>query len=219
MASPREGQLLEGGRTAPPGREGVHGLAGLSLADEGSERARDATFAAVRSRPSVDYLFRTLQQTVTTFSAMADQKASMMITVCSIVLTIGITQLDSPLLRWPLMILTMSTLTALLLAILAVLPSGRYPKQPDGSPDTASPGFNLLFFGHFAHLPRPLFEEELADLLQSDALLYRQLARDIFGQGAVLARKKYRVLRWSYIVFLAGVVATSAVALLRVVTP
>lgn len=174
-------------------------------------------FAAVRSRSTVDYTLRTLQQTLTSFSAMADNKANMMITVCSIVLTIGITQLESPLLRWPLLVLTMSTLAALLLAILAVLPSLRYPQREDGAADVASPAFNVLFFGHFAHLPRSEFERRVEALLESDAELYRQLVRDIYGQGYVLGTKKYRLLRWSYLIFLAGVFSTCAIAALRFV--
>ena len=58
-----------------------------------------APFAGVRSRASLDYAMPTVLQTQTQPSAMADHKASIMITVCSIVLTVGITRFESPILR------------------------------------------------------------------------------------------------------------------------
>jgi hypothetical protein len=46
-----------------------------------------------------DNVLRTVQQTQVEFSAMAHTKASIMITVCSIVLTVGITRFQDPILR------------------------------------------------------------------------------------------------------------------------
>jgi hypothetical protein len=106
-----------------------------------------------------------MQASMVAFSTMADTKANIMITVCSIVLTIGVTQFSSPLLRWPLVLLTVSTFLALFLSILAVLPSAKYPRRPDGSTGPGVPGFNPLFFGHFAHLTRDRFTAELAHVI------------------------------------------------------
>jgi hypothetical protein len=175
---------------------------------EVGELRRAVSFADVRPHATVDYALRTLQSTLVQFSAMADTKASIMITVCSIVLTIGITQLSSPLLRWPLVLLTLSTFGALLLSILSVVPSGRYPKRADGSTGPDVPGFNPLFFGHFAYLAQERFSTELARVFADDGQIYEAIARDLWGQGFVLAHKKYRYLRWAYWVFLAGVFIT-----------
>ena len=172
-------------------------------------------FADVMGRNTLDYALRTVQQTQNDMSSLADTKASIMITVCSIVLTIGISRFDSPSLRWPLALLTGSILVALLCAVLAVLPSFGAPHRQDGSVDIDAPWFNLLFFGHFTELPRDRFEDMLAELARDDARIYGMLARDIYGQGMVLARKKYRLLRWSYLVFFAGI---SAAAICAVVT-
>jgi hypothetical protein len=166
-------------------------------------------FEGLRGTPTLDSAFRTVLQTQTQLSSMADTKASIMITVCSIVLTVGITRFESPILRWPLVLLTAGTLCSLLFAILAVLPSIGFPRRRDGGVDVDSPGFNLFFFGHFAQLPRGRFEGLLDELARDDGRLYAMLARDIYGQGVVLAQKKYRLLRWSYLVFLAGLSATA----------
>ena len=172
-------------------------------------------FAGVHGRNTLDYALRTVQQTQNDMSSLADTKASIMITVCSVVLTIGISRFDVPSLRWPLALLTGSILVALLCAVLAVLPSFGAPHTRDGRVDVDAPWFNLLFFGHFTELPRDTFEDMLAELARDDARIYGMLARDIYGQGMVLARKKYRLLRWSYLVFFAGI---STAAICAVVT-
>lgn len=167
-------------------------------------------FADVRSRGTLDYALRTIQQTQNQMSSMADTKASIMITVCSIVSTVGLTRLEgatTP--RWPLLVLIASVLTSLFFAVLAVLPSLKAPRSADGSVDVRAPWFNLFFFGHFAMLPRERFESMLADVAQDDARIYAMLARDIYGQGTVLAHRKYRMLRWSYLTFFAGMLATA----------
>ena len=82
------------------------------------------TMADVKSRNSVDHLFRSTQHAQLQFSLMAEAKANMMITVSSVVLTIAVTQFDNHLLRWPFVALTAFTLLALLFAVLAVLPTG-----------------------------------------------------------------------------------------------
>lgn len=170
-------------------------------------------FAEIRSRGTLDYALRTIQQTQNQMSSMADTKASIMITVCSIVLTVGITRFEMPNLRWPLLVLIASVLTALFFAVLAVLPSLTAPRKKDGSLDVDAPSFNLFFFGHFAELPRDRFETMLVDIARDDASIYAMLARDIYGQGLVLARRKYRMLRWSYLIFFVGILVTAVSAI------
>ena len=166
-------------------------------------------FAGIQGRGTLDYALRTVQQTQNHMSSMADTKASIMITVCSIVLTVGITRLKTPMLRWPLLVLIASVLAALFFAVLAVLPSLPAPRKGDGSLDIDSPGFNVFFFGHFAELPRDQFEAMFVEVARDDASIYGMLARDIYGQGIVLARRKFRMLRWSYLTFFVGLLAAA----------
>jgi len=175
--------------------------------------ATPAPFVGLASSAALDSALRIVLQTQTQLSAMADTKASIMITVCSIVLTVGITRFESPILRWPLVLLTVGTLCSLIFAILAVLPSAASPSHGSVGIDDESPAFNLFFFGHFAQLSRERFEILIDRLARDDGRIYAMLARDIYGQGLVLARKKYRLLRWSYLVFLAGLSATALGAL------
>jgi len=136
---------------------------------------------------------------------MADTKASLLITISSIVLTIALSRSGEPRLRPALLTLAAACLLSLLLAIIAVLPTfaprsvrkGRAPR-------------NALFFGHFGMLTEEEFVAEVTPLLESDELLYDAALRDIHGIGAYLYRKKYRFLRFAYVALLAGFVFATA---------
>lgn len=158
-------------------------------------------FAAVPERNTSDVLLRTMQQHHVQLSTMADNKANIVITMSSIVLTLVLGRLDDPDLRVASITLAVFTLLALLLAVLAVLPKYRPLKLVDGQ---IPPQFNLLFFGHFAELPRERFLAEIAGALKQDGSVYETMARDTYALGWYLAHHKYRYLRLSYIFFLAG---------------
>ena len=61
-----------------------------------------------------------------------------------------------------------------------------------------------LFFGHFAHLDIDEYKEDYAKILSTDDSIYDSMAGDIYGQGKILALKKYKYLKWSYNSFLLG---------------
>lgn len=159
-------------------------------------------FAAIRPRPSIDQMLRTVQQHHVHLSAMADTKASLLITISSIVLTIALARASEPSLRPALLTLAAACLLSLLLAIIAVLPTfagGRKRSR------------NLLFFGHFAPLTEDQFLDEMARVMTSDGALYETALRDIYSLGAYLYRKKYRFLRYAYVALLAGFILATVV--------
>ena len=173
-------------------------------------------YAAIPERNTADVILRTAQQHHVALSSMADTKASIIITVSSIVLTISLGRMGDPSLRASVLTLTGFTLAALLLAILAVLPKYRPLRLKAGQP--LPPQFNILFFGHFAELDQQRFLQEIAHRMKVDGSIYRTMAADIYSLGSYLAHHKYRYLRLSYICFLTGFVSSviiEAVQLLR----
>jgi F0F1-type ATP synthase assembly protein I len=161
------------------------------------------SFARIPERNTGDSMLRTAQQHHVALSSMADLKANILITVSSIVLTMSLGRMNDPALRVSMLTLTVFTLLALLLAILAVLPKYRSIKVTgDGLPA----GFNLLFFGHFAELPRERFLAEITRAMKPDGSVYATMANDLYSLGWYLAHRKYRYLRYSYLFFLAGFV-------------
>lgn len=165
-----------------------------------------ATPSRFRSRSSLDYLLRTVQQTQIRHSGMADAKANMMITVSSIVFSITINQIGNQSYRWPLITLCVFSLGSLIAAILTVMPSGT---RTSIAPKPGTPAFNLLFFGHFTSLSQDEFIDEIARVGHTDDTLYETICRDIYGAGTVLARRKYFRLRISYVCFLVGIFVTA----------
>lgn len=155
-----------------------------------------------------DHLLRTTRTLHQQQSAMADSKASIMITVTSIILTVLISQLDKPGIHWIVLTAGSFAIGALLLAILAVLPRFGHPKTPDGSPDVDSPFFNLLFFGHMAQLDLATYEEQIQTMMANHGSIYLTIVRDIHV-GSIVLMRKFKRLRWSYICFMLGVVTTA----------
>jgi hypothetical protein len=161
-------------------------------------------FAAVPERNTGDVILRTAQQHHVSLSVMADTKANILITVSSIVLTLVLGKMDEAQLRPAMLTLGAFILVALLLAVIAVLPKYRPLRlEPDAE---LPPYFNLLFFGHFAELPRERFLAELAQKMKSDGSVYETMASDLYSIGVYLSRHKYFYLRLSYLFFLGGFV-------------
>jgi hypothetical protein len=165
-----------------------------------------ATLGTVPERNTADVILRTAQQHHVQLSAMADVKANIIITVSSIVLTLTLSRINDPSFRISAITLTVFTLLALMVAILAVLPKYRPLKLKPGEAQPAN--FNLLFFGHFAELPRDRFLAEIAQNMKPHAI-YETMAKDLYSLGYYLAHYKYRYLRIAYLFFLTGFILAS----------
>ena len=166
-----------------------------------------ALYAQVPERNTGDVILRTAQQHHVALSSMADVKANILITVSSIVLTLSLGRMNDPQLRVSVLTLTVFTLVALLLAVLAILPKYRALKVDGAQLPT---DFNLLFFGHFGELPRERFLAEISRAMKPDGSVYLTMANDLYSLGWYLAHRKYRFLRYSYLFFLTGFVLACA---------
>lgn len=160
-------------------------------------------FKQTAPRPNIDILLRTAQQHHVQLSMMADTKASILITVSSIVLTISLSRSADPLLRPALLTLAFSCLVSLVLAIIAVLPGFAKHKGKR----------NLLFFGHFAHMDEDEYMRAMEQVLSTDEKVYEAEVRDLYSLGVYLFRKKYRFLRYAYVALLIGFILATAVEL------
>lgn len=177
-----------------------------------SHEAWDGDFAAVTERNSGDNFLRTMQHHHIQLSVMADAKANILITASSIVLTLVLGKVRDPALRAAMVTLGSFILVALLLAVIAVLP--KYQPMRIG-PGALPKSFNLMFFGHFAELPRERFLVEIAQALKTDGSVYATMANDVYAIGYYLAHYKYKYLRWSYLFFLGGFVCACVVEVIH----
>ena len=166
-------------------------------------------------RTAVDNILRVNHGNQMRLNLMADAKANIMITVASVVFSVAIANLDNELVKWPLLTFAFGCFFALLFAIFAIIPKTDYPKDITGDIDRKSPFFNPLFFGHFAHLPIDEYKDDYAETLMTDDSVYDAMAGDIYGQGKVLALRKYKFLKWSYMSFLLGMISAVIVFILQ----
>ena len=166
-------------------------------------------------RTAVDNILRVNHGNQMRLNLMADAKANIMITVASVVFSVAIANLDNELVKWPLLTFAFGCFFALLFAIFAIIPKTDYPKDITGDIDRKSPFFNPLFFGHFAHLPIDEYKDDYAETLMTDDSVYDAMAGDIYGQGKILALRKYKFLKWSYMSFLLGMISAVIVFILQ----
>jgi len=147
------------------------------------------------------YLARTAQINTLTLSQMADQKASILIGSTFVVFSLVVTKLLGGGLTLPILCLSLTAFVSTVCAVIAVLPTSKGQAPPDG--DT-----NLLFFGAFASMEERAWQDSLIRDFQDDEAVLRIMLRDIYQNGQVLHRRKYRFLNYAYRFFLAGLALT-----------
>ena len=141
-------------------------------------------------------------------SDMADNKAQILITVNSIILSaivsLGLGRFkEARYLIIPSLILLGTSLVTLILAILATRPSLPNGKFTDY--DLSAKKVNLLFFGNFYKMKMKDYSAGMTHVLCDNDFLYQSLIKDEYTQGVVLGRK-YRLLRAAYNVFMFGLI-------------
>ncbi|MCH7965202.1 MAG: HD domain-containing protein [Bacteroidetes bacterium] len=156
----------------------------------------------------VETMFRNIMRTHVSFSSMADNKANIMITVNTLVLTIIVSimvrKLDTnPQLIIPTALLTVTSLVALIYAILVTRPkvtSGTFTKD-----DIHNKKANLLFFGNFYNMDLGDFSWGMKEMMNNKEYLYDTMIEDFYFLGQVLG-KKYKQLRYCYTFFMYGII-------------
>ena len=163
-----------------------------------------------RPEKGIETMFRISSSNSLKMSVMADNKAHIMITVNSIILSVAlgfvVKNLDeNPHLLIPAVILLGVSVTTIIYSILATRPNvtgGTFTKE-----QVDNKSVNLLFFGSFYNMNYNEYEDGIKKMMGDREFLYGNLTKDIFWQGKVLGRK-YRLLRISYTIFLYGIIAT-----------
>ncbi|GAB4396204.1 MAG: hypothetical protein OHK0053_09690 [Microscillaceae bacterium] len=156
----------------------------------------------------VETVFRTTSKNHLDLSAIADNKANILISIntiiVSVIISILIQKLDTnPHLIPPTFILLLTCVITIVLAILSTRPvvsSGKFTKE-----DVEARKVNLLFFGNFHQMDLKDYDWGMRSLMYDAEYLYGSLIRDIYFLGRVLGRK-YRLLRYAYTVFMYGLV-------------
>lgn len=156
----------------------------------------------------IETMFRITSSNNQRLSDMADNKANILLTVNSIILSVVIAVLFRKLdsnehLIVPTIILTVAVVVTMVMAILSTIPkipSGKFSKQ-----EIEHKTVNLLFFGNFYKMKLEEYNEGMQKVMADSEFLYGMLTKDVYSQGVVLGRK-YKLLRYAYGIFMFGLV-------------
>lgn len=156
----------------------------------------------------VETMYRNSYRTHINLSAIADNKANIMLSVNAIILSIVVSSLVPRLVTDKLFLLpTLSLLLTCLLAIIYATLSTK-PKVTEGfvsKNDILQRKSNLLFFGNFYKMELSDFHWGMMEMIKDQDFLYSSMTRDLYFLGKVLA-KKYRYLSICYTIFMTGLI-------------
>jgi hypothetical protein len=159
--------------------------------------------------PQGVHLIRTAQVNTLALSQMADGKANILIGATFVVFSLVITKAFSAEVEWSVVCLAVTAFASAICAVLAITPPTRATAVPSGQ-------FNPLFFGHFALEDEARWTDDLIARLDADEQVYRIMLRDLYQNGMVLHRRKYRYLALAYRIFLGGLGLTLAIFLVEI---
>ena len=156
----------------------------------------------------IQTIFRTTSNNHINLSQIADNKANIMISINSIILSIMLSVLLGrleyyPHLMYPTLILASVCVLAIIFAVLATRPkvsSGMFTED-----DIRNKRTNLLFFGNFHKMDLERYNWAMNEMLRDREYIYGSMIKDIYFLGVVLA-KKYKLLRISYTIFMYGII-------------
>ncbi len=175
-----------------------------------------------KNRPTraVQTFFRTNYRNHINLSSIADNKANIMISVNSILISVLITILtyqnitqNRPIILLPVVIFLVTGLASLIFAVLSARPKVTQLNEQQDDPEKIKR--NIVFFGNFVHLDLEDYENAMDKVFRDNELLYGNMTRDLYFLGKVLD-KKYRYLSISYNIFMLGFVATVTSFLLAI---
>jgi predicted metal-dependent HD superfamily phosphohydrolase len=159
----------------------------------------------------VESMFRLTARNQINLSSIADNKANILISINSIILTVlvsaGIGKVaDYPNFIIPGIVFLSTCLITIIFAILSTRPkisSGKFTEE-----DIHNKKVNLLFFGNFYNMTMKEYEWAVKEMMKDSNYLYTSMIRDQYSLGKVIGRK-YKLLRVAYTVFMIGLILSS----------
>jgi predicted metal-dependent HD superfamily phosphohydrolase len=164
----------------------------------------------IKTERGVETFFRITERRHIELAAKAHDKASLLISVNSIVISIVLSVLftkleENKFLLLPTLLLVLTCGTTIILAIISTKP--RFLRKADKNNQATDHEFNILFFGDFSNLSLSDYKKAMKETYKNKNDLYDSLSRDIYYQGIVLAWK-YKYINIAYNVFMYGFIIT-----------
>lgn len=130
------------------------------------------------------------------YVGFADRRAATVITVNSFLIPIALSGLGRPQWHWGILLGVSASVLSIFFAVLSLIPR-RYTKKGDPKPP-------LLHFSSIAEYTEEAYIEKMAEMLENSATIGTMVARDLYRMSTVILTPKFKLLKLSYISFLAG---------------
>ena len=158
----------------------------------------------------IQTLYRVTLQNHLKLSDIADTKANILLSVNAIIVSMALAnlvpKLDNPTndyLFYPTFVFIIFSVVSMVMSIIATKPNittGQFTEE-----EVTTKKVNLLFFGNFHKMKLEQYNWAMNELIKDKDYIYSSLTKDLYFLGVVLERK-YRILRWTYTVFMVGMI-------------
>jgi hypothetical protein len=172
-------------------------------------------------------LFRVTFRNQINLIQIADNKANMIISINSIIISVIVTisgfgvvaesfDFNKADIAIPVTLIILTCLMSVVYAIQAARP--HIIKNKKGVQDVQSKNSSILFFGTISKKSMEEYLAEMDSLLKSKESIYKNMTIDIYNQGKVLKRK-YHLLSIAYLIFMYGFVFSVLTFLIMFMLP
>ncbi|MGO3707282.1 MAG: Pycsar system effector family protein [Mesonia hippocampi] len=179
------------------------------LAKEKTKAALKAKYKNTTPERSIQTLYRTTLRNHIKLSDIADTKANILLSINAIIISFAlgniVPKLDAPSNRHlmiPTFILICFSVASIVLSIMSTKPNitnGEFTQE-----QLKNNKINILFFGNFYKMPFEQYANAMDQLIKNKDDIYNALTKDLYLLGIVLNRK-YKLLRWTYTIFMTGI--------------
>ena len=178
----------------------------------GKKKTEEHDFS-LNSSKAAQMMFKTTLRNQIDLTNIADNKANIMLTINSGIVTLGMPLLasqinDFPYLKYPFMVMLLTCILSIVFATLATRPAKMGGKTDLSNIDKGST--NLFFFGNFFKMSMNDYRQGLKKVVENDSLLDKTIVNDLYFLGLSLGRK-YSRLHTTYSIFMIGMVLTVVV--------
>ncbi|SHI65426.1 Pycsar system effector family protein [Pseudozobellia thermophila] len=187
-----------------------------SLKKENKARKKEELKVRLKNQSperGIQTMYRVSMRNHLKLSDIADTKANILLSVNAIIISLLLTnlipKLDNPsndYLIYPTGIFVLFSIASMVMSVLATRPnvtSGEFDRK-----DVENKKVNLLFFGNFHKMKLQDYEWAMQELIKDQNYVYNTLTKDLYFLGVVLD-KKYKLLRWTYSVFMVGIILST----------
>ncbi|MFD1062188.1 Pycsar system effector family protein [Winogradskyella litorisediminis] len=158
----------------------------------------------------IQTLYRVALRNHIKLSDIADTKANILLSVNAIIISLVLANLISKLNQPENRFMILPTIVFLVCSVVSMIMSIK-ATQPNiteanfSQQDLEDRKVNLAFFGNFHQMELEKYQNAFKHLIESREDVYNVLTKDLYFLGAVLSTK-YKLLRYTYYVFMAGIV-------------